>query len=98
MKKKKKSLFKVCFLFILSRTLPNSSDNLYSSTITSNNSTITNPLDSNKSINNNQNISSTGDEPNMKIAKMSSTQTTSQTNAAANANKKNDKKKALKRL
>ena len=57
-----------------------------------------NPLDSNKTINNNQNITSTAaDEPNMKIAKMSSSQSTSQT-SASNANKKNDKKKALKRL
>ena len=56
----------------------------------------THPLDSNKTINNNQNITSTTDEPNMKIAKMSSTQSTSQT--ASNEHKKNDKKKALKRL
>jgi hypothetical protein len=61
--------------------------------------TTTNPLDSNKTIHNNQNITSTTDEPNMKIAKLSSTQSsTSQSQSASNANKKNDKKKALKRL
>lgn len=60
---------------------------------TSSQSSNTNPLDSNKTIpnsgNNTANQSTSSDEPNMKMAKL-------QTNVPAT--KKNDKKKALKRL
>ncbi len=56
---------------------------MYANISNANPITATNPLDSNKTLNNNQN-----DEPNSKIAKLAST----------TAAKKNDKKKALKRL
>jgi len=67
---------------LVNSCVSNSSDSVYSNPNSA--STSINPLDSNKSINlntNNQN-----EEPNSKIAKMSTT------------SKKNDKKKALKRL
>jgi hypothetical protein len=56
---------------------------MYANVANGNPITSTNPLDSNKTINNNQN-----DEPNSKIAKL----------ASATTKQKNDKKKALKRL
>lgn len=64
----------------------NSSNGSSSSSSSSSLTSSTNPLDSNKTINANTTSNNQNDEPNMKIAKMSTT------------TKKNDKKKALKRL
>lgn len=70
-------------------------DNIGQTSTSSSQTSNTNPLDSNKTIPNSSNnhssnqTASSNDEPNMKMAKL-------QTNLPAT--KKNDKKKALKRL